>query len=144
MSRHTDSLVSFDVPRDWDDKTIIAYTAPVVEGAKTTANLVMTRDHLRDDEDLFGYADRHVDELSKRLRGFALIGSEETEVGGRPAMGVAFSSTTQGNSLTQRLMIVLLPDRVVASFTLTSPQRDVGQLAPLFDRIMESVDCNGG
>ena len=50
MPRHHDALVSFDVPRDWDDRTIIAYRAPV-EGEGRAPNLVMTRDRLGEDED---------------------------------------------------------------------------------------------
>ena len=38
------------------------------------------------------------------------------------------------------IVIVLLVG--VAAFTMTSPERDVGQLAPLFERIMASVRFN--
>ena len=143
MPRHLDSLVSFDVPRDWQDKTIIAYTAPPAEGQKTAANLVMTRDRLGDDEDLYAYAERHVDELAKQLRGFAMLGSRDEEVGGHPALSVSFNSEALDGALTQKLTMVLLTDRVVASFTLTSPERDLSQLAPLFERIMSTVSFAG-
>ncbi len=139
MPRHDDPLVSFDVPRDWDNKTIIAYAAPVGPGGGATANLVMTRDRLRPDEDLLAYADRHVDELAKRLSGFSLIDSHDAEVAGRPAIHVSFQSDADDGALRQRLTMVLLPDRLVAAFTFTAPERDVDQLEPLFERILSSV-----
>jgi len=144
MPRHEDPLVSFDVPRQWDNKTIIAYSAPSVDGADATANLVMTRDRLRDDEDLRAYADRHLEQLAKRMPGFALVGSGDDPVDDRPAISASFSSDTRDGGLTQRLVMVLLPDRVVASFTLTSPRKDMGQLAPLFERILSTVKFAGG
>lgn len=139
MPRHDDPLVSFDVPRDWDNKTIIAYTAPATPGGATTANVVMTRDRLRPNEDLLAYADRHVDELAKRLSGFVLLDSHDAEVAGRPAIHVSFQSDAQDGPLRQRLTMVLLVDHVVAAFTFTAPERDLDQLAPLFDRILSSV-----
>jgi hypothetical protein len=144
MPRHEDPLVSFDIPRDWENKTIIAYAAPPSPGGEIRANLVMTRDRLQAHEDLEDYAERHVDELAKRMRGFALLGSSEAELGGRPAIHVSFSSDTQDGPLVQRLSLVLLPEQQVAAFTLTAPQRDIGQLTPLFDRIMQSVRFASG
>ena len=139
MPRHDDPWVSFDVPRDWDNRTIIAYAAPAGEDDKSSANLVMTRDRLRDDEDLVAYADRHLDTLSERMKGFAMLGSKAEEVDGKPALTVSFSSKGGDELLIQRLTMVALSDRRVASFTLTAPESQLDQLAPLFQRILGSV-----
>ncbi len=139
MPRHEDPLVSFDVPRDWDDRTIIAYAAPTPEGKKTTANLVMTRDRLRDDEDLVQYAERHVETLSERMVDFKVLGSRDGEVDGLPALTVSFSSKGAEARLVQRLTMIALADRQVASFTLTAPESELDQIAPLFQRILSSV-----
>jgi hypothetical protein len=139
MPRHDDPMVSFDVPRDWDNRTIIAYAAPAGEDDKSSANLVMTRDRLRDDEDLVAYAERHLDTLAARMKGFTVLGSKDEQVGGRPALTVSFSSKGQDEPLVQRLTMVALADRRVASFTLTAPESQLDQLAPLFGRILASV-----
>jgi len=139
MPRHHDPLVSFDVPRDWDNRTIIVFRAPV-EGDERAPNLVMTRDRIpEDDEDLFAYADRQVADLAKQLRGFVILGSKEEEVDGHPAITVSFTSDSKDGQLVQRLTMVQLPDRQVASFTLTAPEVEVNRVAPLFQRMMESV-----
>jgi hypothetical protein len=143
MPRHVDSLVSFDIPRDWDDRTIIAYAAPPSAGSELAANLVMTRDRLGAGEDLHAYGDRHVTELSKRLDDFALGASGETEIDGRPALSVSFSSTSTGGALVQRMLMVLCPERVVAAFTLTAPAHELAQIGPLFERIVSSIRFGG-
>lgn len=139
MPRHRDPLVSFDVPRDWDNRSIIVFRAPA-EGDGRVPNLVMTRDRIPDEEDdLYAYADRQLGELAKQLRGFALIGSKEEQVGGRPAITLSFTSDSKDGQLVQRLTMIQLGDRRVACFTLTSPEIEMGRVAPLFQRMMQSV-----
>jgi hypothetical protein len=139
MPRHRDPLVSFDVPRDWDNRTIIVFRAPV-EGDERAPNLVMTRDRMADDdEDLYVYADRQVADLAKQLKGFVILGSKEEAIDGHPAITVSFTSASKDGQLVQRLTMVQLPDRRVASFTLTSPEVEMNRVAPLFQRILESV-----
>jgi hypothetical protein len=139
MSRHHDALVSFDVPRDWSDRTVVAYAAPPREGERHAPNVVVTRDDLPEEEGLEEYVDRQLDALADRLRGFVLDGREDGELGGRPAVVISFGSTGAHGPLAQRLTIVALPDRKVVSFTMTAPERDAAQLTPLFDRIASSV-----
>jgi hypothetical protein len=142
MPRHVDPLLSFDVPRDWQDRTVVAYAAPGADGA-TAANLVMTRDELDEDEDFEGYADRQLAALAQRLKGFALEKRAKLEIGGRPAIGLSFVSRGANGMLVQRLTIVALPDRKIAAFTTTVPERDAEQLDPLFDHILASVRLDG-
>jgi hypothetical protein len=140
MPRHIDPLCSFDVPRDWDNKSIIAFSAPARPGAADSlANLVITRDRLRDDEDLVGYAERHLDDLERCMDGFRLVGHKEEQLGDRPALTVSFQSKGGDGLLTQRMTLVELPERLVAAVTCTAPERDLEQMAPLFERILASL-----
>ena len=139
MPRHHDALVSFDVPRDWSDRTVVAYAAPPREGERHAPNVVVTRDDLPEEETLEDYVDRQLDALADRLRGFMLDDREVGELGGRPAEVIHFGSSGAHGALAQRLTIVALPDRKVISFTMTAPARDGAQLRPLFDRIASSV-----
>src|SRR5262245_41877393 len=106
MPRHDQRDISFDVPRHWDDKTIVAYGAPPAPGQAVAANLVMTRDTLRDGESLGRYADRQLAELAKRLDGFALGRRDELTVGGAPAVSIRFASRGASGPLEQRLVVV--------------------------------------
>jgi hypothetical protein len=143
MPRHRDPLVSFDVPRDWESRTIVAYRAPR-DGDEPAPNVVVTRDRLHDDEDLVGYAERQVEALEAEIDGFVLRGSGEVVVDGHPAIAIAFTSEAEGAPLAQRMTMVALPDRLVATFTMTAPSRDLAQLGPLFERILASARFREG
>ena len=86
MPRYQDTLVSFDVPRDWENRSIIAFAAPPQPGGAGVANLVITRDRLRDEEELLDYAERHVDELEASIDGFALLDHERQWANGDEGM----------------------------------------------------------
>ncbi len=144
MPRHTDPLISFDVPRGWENRSIIAYAAPLQDGKDGVANVVVTRDRLRDDEELIDYADRHLDDLEDSMDGFLLLGSVQEMVGGKSAYSMTFVSDGPDGELSQRLTMVQLPDRVVVSVTLTAPEREMDQLAPLFDLMTESIEWGAG
>ena len=140
MPRHTDPLISFDVPRDWENRSIIAFAAPETDDGRGAANVVVTRDRLRDDQELIDYAERHLDELEASMEGFFLLNSIQEEVGGKTAFTMSFESDGPNGSLIQRLTMVQLDGRVVVSFTLTAPAREVEQLSPLFDRMVASIE----
>jgi hypothetical protein len=139
MPRHTDPLISFDVPRDWENRTIIAFAAPEQNG-KGAANIVVTRDRLADDEELIDYAERHIDELEETMEGFFLLSSVEESVGGKTAYTMTFESDGPEGPLAQRLTMVELTDRVVVAVTLTAPERELDQLGPLFDHMIDSIE----
>jgi hypothetical protein len=139
MPRHDQRDISFDVPRHWDDKTIVAYGAPAAPGQAVAANLVMTRDSLQHGETLARYADRQLAEMAKRLDGFELGSRDETTLGGAPAVAVRFTSRGAAGPLEQRLVIVEGRRRGVYCFTTTTAKADAEQNNPLFDRILGTV-----
>src|SRR5438045_496355 len=63
VPRHQLGDVSIEVPRHWEDKTIVAFAAPARPGQTTSASFVMTRDSLGDADTLASYADRQLAEL---------------------------------------------------------------------------------
>ncbi|MBW2456063.1 MAG: DcrB-related protein [Deltaproteobacteria bacterium] len=143
MARHQDPLASFDVPRDWEDRTVVAYAAPPRDDQRATANIVMTRDRMPDDEDLEAYVARQTAGLELRLKGFLLDDKADCTVAERPAVKLSFTSNGPGGPLDQRLIIVALADRAVASFTLTAPMTEASQCGPLFDRMVASIRFEG-
>jgi hypothetical protein len=139
MARHEQNDVTFDVPRHWEDKTLVAYASPPRDGHATAANLVMTRDVLDDRETLGDYADRQLAELARRLDGFELVRREETTLGGLAAVVIRFGSKAAAGPLLQRLAVAEGRRRSVYCFTATTPRADAEQNDPLFDRILGSV-----
>jgi hypothetical protein len=139
MPRHEQRDISFDVPRHWDEKTIVAYAAPAQVGQPVAANVVMTRDTLRDGETLAGYADRQLAEMAKRLDGFELGRRDAAPLGGASAVTIRFAARGASGPLEQRLVVIEGRRRSVFCFTTTSAKADVEQNDPLFDRILGTV-----
>ena len=139
MPRHDQADIRFDVPRHWDDKTLVAYAAPPQPGQATTANLVMTRDTLLERETLGDYADRQLAELARSLDDFELQKREQPAVGGLPAVSIRFTSRSASGPLDQRLVVVEGRRRALYCFTATTPRADAAQNDPLFERILSSV-----
>jgi hypothetical protein len=139
MPRHEGRDITFDVPRHWEDRTLVAFAATPVSGQAVAPNLVMTRDTLGPSDTLQSYADRQLAELAKRLDAFELDGREETTLGGRPAVVIRFRSKASSGELEQRLAIAEGIRRTVYCFTLTTSRADSDQMNPLFDRILSTV-----
>lgn len=139
MPRHEQRDISFDVPRHWDEKTIVAYAAPAAPGQAVAANLVMTRDSLRDGESLAHYADRQLAEMAKRLDGFELVRRDEAMIGGAPAVTIRFDARGEKGPLEQRLVVVEGRRRGVYCFTATTSKHDADQNNPLFDRMLSTI-----
>jgi len=137
MPRHEDATLSFDVPRLWEDRSIVAYRAPS-DGDAVAPNVVVTREQLPPETDFLVFAENQLDEVSRQLEGFVMHGSRELEVDGLPAVAVAFTSQDQGTLVAQRMTMVQLPAGRVVTITMTAAQADLAQVAPLFERILSS------
>lgn len=131
--------VAFEVPRHWEDKSIVAFAAPKTEGQEQSSNVVMTKDRLDDGETLDQYADRQLAELTDRVDDFMLADRAPRLIDGHEAIELRFSSRGRNGPLTQRLLIAQAPTRQLYCFTTTTPTADAVQMGPLFDRILESL-----
>ncbi|MBK8257030.1 MAG: DcrB-related protein [Polyangiaceae bacterium] len=139
MPRHQQGNVSFEVPRHWEDKTIVAFSSPSRSAKEPSASFVMTRDTLLESDTLASYADRQLSELSKRVDGFNLLEKREVQVGGARAMSLRFESKALAGPLVQRLVVVEDRRRAVVCFTATAPKSEAAQIEPLFDRMITGV-----
>ncbi|XYI02063.1 DcrB-related protein [Sorangium sp. So ce1128] len=143
MPRYENSEVSFDVPRDWEDRSVVAFAAPPEPGQAAAASVVMTRDRLAAGEDLRRYADRQLLELAKRLEGFQLLARHDLPAGDRPGLELRFAWRGHTGPLEQRLLFLAGRRPVVLSFTATIPKDEAARLAPVFDRIFASIRVAG-
>lgn len=139
MSRYENRDVSFDVPRHWEDRTMVAFAAPPRPGQTTAPNVVMTRDTLSGEETIASYADKQLAELSKRLEGFELVSREERTIGGQPGIELSFTWRASTGELVQRLAMALGRRRTVFCFNATAAKVDADQMNPLFDRILGTI-----
>jgi hypothetical protein len=139
MSRYESRDVTFDVPRHWEDRTLVAFAAPAKPGQTTAPNMVMTRDTLGPEETIESYADKQLTELSKRLEGFELDDRKQQTYGGQEGVELRFTWQGSAGKLEQRLVMVVGRRRSVCCFNATMAKADAEQMNPLFDRVMSTI-----
>jgi hypothetical protein len=139
MPRYQNADLNFEVPADWQDRTIVAFAAPAKPGRALAPNLVLTRDPAGDKESVASYADRQLVEFAKRLEDFDLRDRRERTLGGLPAVEFEFTWHNTLGVLQQRQVCVLLGKRTVLNFTLSALQEDFPGLEPAFNTILAGV-----
>lgn len=143
MPRYEHADISFDYPRDWEDRSVVAFAAPV-EPDKTATNVVLTRDKLAEGENVKGYADRQIVEMSKKLDAFALIERRDFDKDGIGSVDLRFAWRGSVGALVQRLVMIPLKDGRLVNLTCTTSRADAQEFAPIFDRILASVRVTDG
>ncbi len=143
MPRYEHPDISFDIPRDWEDRSVAAFTGPVSPNHKFAPNVVATRDKLEPGENIVVYADRQLVELGKRLDQFVLQKRAETTVSGQPAVELRFLWRGAQGIVAQRLVMCATGKRLVLSLTSTVPRAMAAEIDPVMDRILQTVKIPG-
>jgi hypothetical protein len=138
MTQYEGKDLTFEVPDEWEDRSVVAYSAPTSRANPNAPNVVVTRDKLGNGEDAAKYANRQIGDLAKQLTGFRLLEQRDVVLGGVPAKELVFSWLGSRGRIVQRLAMVLQGSRVV-NVTTTVPTADAAKMAPVFDRIMGSL-----
>jgi hypothetical protein len=139
MPRYQSADLKFDVPADWQDRTITAFAAPPKPGRKVVPNLVLTREAGDGRESVTAYADRQLVEFAKRLDDFELEQRRERPLGGLPAVELTFTWHNPLGVLRQRQLCVLLRGHTVLNLTLSALAEDFAAVEPAFDAILASL-----
>jgi hypothetical protein len=138
MPRYEHSDISFDYPRDWQDKSIVVVAAQEPLGS-FAPNTVMTRDQRQEGESMKLYADRQFIEVARRLDGFELLERGELMLDGVVATDMKFNWQGSQGPIYQRLVMIPGKDRQVLSLSFTAAKESREELQPLFDRMLASV-----
>lgn len=143
MPRYEHPDVSFDVPRDWEDRSVAAFSAPLPPGKKYGPNVVLTRDKLEPGENLASYADRNLVELAQRLEKFALQKRSDITVSNLPAIELRFTWKGSGGLIDQRLVMCATGKRLVLNINSTAPRGSGIDMEAIMNRILASVKIPG-
>jgi hypothetical protein len=143
MPRYEHPDVSFEVPRDWDDRSVAAFAAPVPAGKKVGPTIVLTRDKLEPGENLAGYADRNLVELAQRLEKFTLQKRSDVTVSELPAIELRFTWKGMGGLVDQRLVMCATGKRLVLSITSTAPRAAGVDMEATMNRVLATVKIPG-
>jgi hypothetical protein len=140
MARYQAADVSFDVPTDWQDKTVVAFAAPSKPGV-LAPNVVLTRDTMKPDETLDAYGDRMIVDLVKNLAGFRLLAKEPRDVGVVRGIEIRFSWTgSSGKPITQHMVIAKTGARSILGLNMTCAESEAKKLEPIVSRIFASLE----
>lgn len=129
----------FSYPDDWNERTIVAVSAPANDAWKVTPNFVVTRDLGLPGESLEAYTDRQLIELAKRLEEFTLFDRKPVTLGGQS--GVELRVTWKGGDqiVAQKQVIIMGPNQQVTSFVSTASREDFRKLSGVFAGILATV-----
>ncbi len=140
MPRYTSADAAFDVPVDWEDKTVVAFSAPNPKPGTMAPNVVLTRDKMKPDESLDAYSDRMVVDMVKNLPGFKLIAKEPRDVGELKGVEVRFTWVGSGGKpVFQRMVVARTTGRSILGLNLTCAEADSKKLEPIAERIFASL-----
>lgn len=146
MNRHRVNGLSFDVPDEWDDRTIVAFTPKATARTKPAPSFVLTQDPMRIEDSLRSHVDRQLLELHGRMPGFALLHTKETTCGGSPAIALRYTWTSDAGALEQTVTTVerIVRDKRVAMSATTTMSVDEGkETRELLDYLVRSVRFDG-
>jgi hypothetical protein len=149
MNRRFDHGTSFEVPHDWSERTIVAFTAPERGDDPSRGagpNLVVMRDMLREGETLRTHASRRLLQLGKQLNKFDLLEMRQIEVGGRAAIQIRFAWLSNLGALEESLTMVEREDergRTITTFATSALSADAQAARTVFERILGSVAFDG-
>lgn len=105
MQYHTNSA-TFELPAPLKDKSMHMFV--VRDDGPSEFSVVITQADVQREESLADFGDRLQKELGRALPRFQLRGLKECQVGGSPAIELAYSWRKDGNFMHQRQAIVLV------------------------------------
>ena len=138
MAREAHRDLLFEVPDEWEDKSITAFAAPGEPGSPIQRSVVVTREPLPKGTSLRTFAGRQMTNVGKALPGFQLQGSRDEIVGGRPAVTYDFSWEGDSGPLAQRQVLVGVDEKVYC-ITYSIHRAEVAKAMPAFERLLSTV-----
>jgi hypothetical protein len=137
---YEDKDIAITVPDHWEDRSIVAFSAPTDPKKPIVPNVVITREKPQPGETLDEYANRQLVQNARTVNQFKLLSHGRTTLGGAPAIEIGFTWRHEvlGVSLRQRQLIVQRGPRML-SLVLTATDEDQGALEAEFETILATV-----
>lgn len=111
---------AFQVPDDWKDRRVIAWSAQPRPGQAVVPNILATYDRLPQAKSLDEFVDLQAGDLARSAKRFALISRAEVALGGRRGLELVFRWDAGTGLLRQRQIYVALEDGRVITVVNTA------------------------
>lgn len=112
---------SFQVPDDWMDRSMIAWSAPADNDSPLAPNIMIAYDRPKSGETVGAYVNRQLQDLSTRAQGFQLELRRDVMLAGRQAVEIMFQWNSGNGIIKQRQLYSGLPDGRCISIVNTAP-----------------------
>jgi hypothetical protein len=132
-----------DLPDDWIERSMIVWSAPSMPGRPVAPNVVIAYDKPRTGENLGGYVNRQLAELSAKAQKFQLDLHRPVKLAGRPAVETIFRWESGGSVLKQRQLFSLLSGERVVCIAGLAAGEDFAAVEPAFLAILNSLRWRG-
>jgi hypothetical protein len=132
---HIDEGV-FELPGTWSDQTVTVLARPARDGSNF--GLVVTRALLPEGQSLEAFADKHLDDHAKALRGFELLGRRQSLIGNLPAIEAKVRWVDEKNAMFHHLAFVAYYARVLI-FTASSYAKNAEDCEKLIALVLASA-----
>ena len=126
---------TFDLPDDWSDRSMNIFTPDASE--KPEWNIVISRDTLKEGENLDDYLSVQLEEMPKALPRFRVISQEDIRVNDFPGKKVVATWIGEGGTIRQK-QIVLVRNAKSLVFTFTVLERLHLQYENVLDEFVET------
>ncbi len=138
MTESRTSEFAFQVPDDWKDRRVIAWSAQPEPGQKVVPNVLATYDRLPADATLATFVDNQVGELMRGAKRFALKGRRTCTLGGRTGEEVVFQWDAGTGLLRQRQLYFALADGRIITVVNTAMDAEFDAADQIFSNILNS------
>jgi hypothetical protein len=139
MFNYTARDFSFSAPDGWQDRSIVAFSAPLKPKQTVMPNVVLTCDSVSNTEAASAYADKQLVELAKKLEGFNLSSRRELLVADVPGVELVFTWRGGNGVLKQKQIFFTTGYGLILTFVASALVTDFSEMEPVFQAILDSI-----
>jgi hypothetical protein len=127
----------FELPDDWVDRSMNIFTPDVSDEPEW--NIVISRDVLKEDEDLADYMSSQLKEMPKALPRFKLISKDEVNINGFDGKKIISNWVGEGGTIRQKQYVFAKNGKSLV-FTFTVLERLHLQYENILDEFVDSFN----
>jgi hypothetical protein len=138
MPESRTSEFSFQIPDDWKDRRVIAWSAQPGSGQTVVPNVLVTYDRLPDGTSINAFVDNQVGELMRGAKRFMLRGRRVITLDGRAGEEIVFQWDAGTGLLRQRQLYFALSDGRIITVVNTAADGEFDAAEEVFSYILNS------
>lgn len=131
---------ALDVPDDWQDRSIISFTATVSPN-EFAPNVVITREIIDAETSVEDYTHQQFNITQAEVQGLKIVDQQNITIGGRAAVQIVQKISAHGLNL-QQLQTFILGNEEIYIITCTATAASFEQHLPRFQKIAQTFQIS--